>query len=710
MFKQILGNQRGMSLIEVIVASTISIIIAMGVIKINETSQQGFKSIELKSELSTSQNRVQAALMSQQKCSAQSSGGMSLTQSGPYNTWAALASDGITPPIAPHGGYTRYLVIDTLELVTGPGDGDYGTAGDNTFMTLTNGSILPGSPNWTVRDSLRLYPYHPTNNNATPNVCYLMVPVQKTTSAARSSTGGDEKNLWYELSCDIDGAGAMTSCAAAGAVAEGLLQDNGDGTWGTSEDLALNGHVYIGPTPNLTSDSYLMVAGDQPWVEVDASYNKAINLQDNQAITFGTDFDAGIGFNGAMMHSRTTGAYGVTGGTSVAIRTGTGDINIVANNGILDMYGDNLTQLRSLTNDVRIIGSENVGLQATNAQISLRAETNMLFTTNTAEMQFTPATNFNVDAGSGINLTASGSSVSINAGRGNVDINAPAANEVMVTGAQMHLNAGLFVDGPMPLEPGNLVHFLVMGGQQVLIDGSGDFVFTGGGNFTANAPNLNITSSGVATVDVGSGANMSQLRNGYVAGAMFRFNDGGNFNKPNASTIAASLTFSAPEVLAPNHYATNYFYFSDKRYKKEIETIKNASEKLSELRGVTYILRKDEFPDKHFSDGRQIGLVAQEVEAIFPELVHTAKSGYKSVKYGNLVAVLIEGFKDNLAEIKKNREMMRVMQEGIAKKDTEQDTRIEKLEAENKQLRKELNELRDEVKELHHKLDILIKK
>lgn len=63
-----------------------------------------------------------------------------------------------------------------------------------------------------------------------------------------------------------------------------------------------------------------------------------------------------------------------------------------------------------------------------------------------------------------------------------------------------------------------------------------------------------------------------------------------------------------------------------------------------------------------FSQKRQIGLIAQEVEEVFPELVHTDESGYKSVEYSKITAILIEAVKEQQAQIeslrKENNEVL----------------------------------------------------
>jgi hypothetical protein len=48
---------------------------------------------------------------------------------------------------------------------------------------------------------------------------------------------------------------------------------------------------------------------------------------------------------------------------------------------------------------------------------------------------------------------------------------------------------------------------------------------------------------------------------------------------------------------------------------------------------------------KGFSDDKQIGLIAQDVETVLPELVKTGTDGYKSVSYAKLTVVLVEAIK-----------------------------------------------------------------
>lgn len=82
---------------------------------------------------------------------------------------------------------------------------------------------------------------------------------------------------------------------------------------------------------------------------------------------------------------------------------------------------------------------------------------------------------------------------------------------------------------------------------------------------------------------------------------------------------------------------------SDERLKENIQTIENAVEKVSALRGVSFDFKE--------SKQSQIGVIAQEVEKIIPEVVGENPDGYKGVQYGNIVGLLIEAIKEQQEQI-----------------------------------------------------------
>ena len=84
---------------------------------------------------------------------------------------------------------------------------------------------------------------------------------------------------------------------------------------------------------------------------------------------------------------------------------------------------------------------------------------------------------------------------------------------------------------------------------------------------------------------------------------------------------------------------------SDIRFKKNITPISNALQNVLNLQGVNYEWKVKEFPTRHFTNEKQIGFIAQDLEKIFPQFVVTDKEGYKSVDYARLTPVLVEAIK-----------------------------------------------------------------
>ena len=106
-------------------------------------------------------------------------------------------------------------------------------------------------------------------------------------------------------------------------------------------------------------------------------------------------------------------------------------------------------------------------------------------------------------------------------------------------------------------------------------------------------------------------------------------------------------------------------YPSDERFKKQITAIRNPLQKLMNLNGVEYFMRKEEFPEMNFNNNKQTGLIAQEVEKVMPSAVYEINDkGYKGVDYAKLVPLLIEAIKEQQKQIDEQRKMI----ENILKK------------------------------------------
>lgn len=93
---------------------------------------------------------------------------------------------------------------------------------------------------------------------------------------------------------------------------------------------------------------------------------------------------------------------------------------------------------------------------------------------------------------------------------------------------------------------------------------------------------------------------------------------------------------------------------SDCRLKKYVKPIKNALDKIDKIRGVEFDWKvTDEKMEKevHSFEGHDVGVIAQEIEAVLPEVVTTRDSGYKAVRYDKIVPLLIQGIKELKDEV-----------------------------------------------------------
>jgi hypothetical protein len=100
-------------------------------------------------------------------------------------------------------------------------------------------------------------------------------------------------------------------------------------------------------------------------------------------------------------------------------------------------------------------------------------------------------------------------------------------------------------------------------------------------------------------------------------------------------------------------YTPGSFYSaSDSRFKHNIQKIDDPIGKLEQINGVYFDWRKDEFKEMQFSDRRQLGIIAQDVEKVLPEIVSEDNKGYKAVAYDKLTVVLVEAVKEQQKTIK----------------------------------------------------------
>jgi hypothetical protein len=95
--------------------------------------------------------------------------------------------------------------------------------------------------------------------------------------------------------------------------------------------------------------------------------------------------------------------------------------------------------------------------------------------------------------------------------------------------------------------------------------------------------------------------------------------------------------------------------FSDARFKQDVTPLGSVLDKLTRLEPKRYRYRSTAFPDKHFGNSEQVGLIAQEVEAVLPELVVKDPDGFRAVRYNNLPMLMLQAIR----ELKEENDMLK---------------------------------------------------
>ena len=103
------------------------------------------------------------------------------------------------------------------------------------------------------------------------------------------------------------------------------------------------------------------------------------------------------------------------------------------------------------------------------------------------------------------------------------------------------------------------------------------------------------------------------------------------------------------------------YYSSDINLKENVVDIENALDKVKQIRGVRYDW-KDEYLEEHtYVEKQDVGVIAQEVEKVLPEIVAEREDGTKAVKYDRLTALLIEAVKELSAKVDAQQEEINIL-------------------------------------------------
>jgi hypothetical protein len=177
-------------------------------------------------------------------------------------------------------------------------------------------------------------------------------------------------------------------------------------------------------------------------------------------------------------------------------------------------------------------------------------------------------------------------------------------------------------------------------------------------------------------LDIGNSTTSGFTRTTLTAGTGVTISNGAgsiSISIPQAITTTSGVQFGAlgvgtaasatsGEIRATNNITA--YYSSDARLKENVQPISNALYKLSQIRGVTFDWTQEEIErgggeDGYFVRKHDVGVIAQEVEVVLPEVVAEREDGFKAVKYDRIVALLIEAVKELQAEVAELRSQVK---------------------------------------------------
>lgn len=146
--------------------------------------------------------------------------------------------------------------------------------------------------------------------------------------------------------------------------------------------------------------------------------------------------------------------------------------------------------------------------------------------------------------------------------------------------------------------------------------------------------------------DVKFTGNLYKNNNLYASDSLWEASNNNIFYTKGNVGIGTTAPGHALHVMGPIYSSDRITAFSDIRFKENVRTLDSCLYKIRHCRGVSYT--KTDTGENH------VGFIAQELEGIFPELVFTDElSGFKSVAYGNMTAVLVECIKELAEKVKK---------------------------------------------------------
>jgi hypothetical protein len=496
--------------------------------------------------------------------------------------------------------------------------------------------------------------------------------------------------------------GSYTGITGVGTVTAGTWQGNAVGVvyggTGTSTQFTAGSVVFAGTSgvysqdnSNLfwdDSNNRLGIGTTSPAAPLHVNGENII-VDRNAGDPYYTFYTGGVASNVSIYGGSSNGFRVFTGGTERMRIDSSGNVGIgttsptstagfvprlqlnASTSPALIITSTTTTQQNAVGTDGNGLYIETVGnATATNNNIIFRTTATNSSYTGVERMRITSAGNLLPGADSTYNFGASGSRwLTVNA---NTFSEGGAANNFITTSS----TTTLFNSGSTWQQAA----FYTAGGERMRIDSSGNVgigttspatktEIQGGAETlrlsrsTAGSVYLGLAQAGVRKAYLESNNNdlnlfaegaSSILAFGTVGAERGRFSSTGGFSVGTTSDPGAGAIYATGNITA---------FFSDQRLKTVSGKIENALDKVKSLSGVYYTMNDVAKANGYDSDETQVGVLAQEVEAVLPEIVKAApfdldehgnsKSGenYKTVQYEKLVPLLIEAIKELKAEV-----------------------------------------------------------
>jgi hypothetical protein len=254
---------------------------------------------------------------------------------------------------------------------------------------------------------------------------------------------------------------------------------------------------------------------------------------------------------------------------------------------------------------------------------------------------FGGAANFenNIDCDGDVAITGTTTITGTMTANGNLDFTATTASTTSTTGA-LKTAGGLGVQLNANIG-GNL-------GVKGDVAITGDTVQTKTTQSTANTNGALITAGGLGVV-----------KNTYIGGVLGVAGDvvltattastssiTGALKTAGGLGVQLNLHVGGDTTIVGTMAATTVSETSDRRFKKDIETLSNALETVTKMRGVKWNWNSKNAKGKKFPKGMQTGFIAQEIEEIVSSAVRTDAEGWKSIAYTQLIPFVVEAVKE----------------------------------------------------------------